>query len=338
MAKSWKGVMAVVGGVTAVLTLLFALLRLAGSLTGWHQGRQKTDELVAEAQEQRASKHYPEAWATLQDAAQLAPNNERIRVAQEDLAMAWLRDAHAQGDQTFTTIVQPLLPVIERGIVHAQGTRKADLLAHAGWADFLRWKDDRRERAIEANYQRAVQLDPNNPFAQAMWGHWILTTTSDLPSARQHFDAALRSGREHEFVRSLQIAALHDSSAQQSEDELLQVANQMRQRAERASDGERTDVLWATCFSNATNWSSWTRSPTRLNPTDEIATLQWLSSSTTWDEYHKDLLTFCEARARAWAGDRARALALLQSLERSGGGDATRHYAQLFAGRLRSRS
>jgi tetratricopeptide (TPR) repeat protein len=318
-----------------VLTLLFGLQRLVGWIGDWREQQQQVAELLALSVTQQETQHYPEAWASLTEAERLDASNEDVRRAQEDLVMVWLRAARVRvGEQTFTDLVKPLVPVLERGALRAEGQRKADLLAHAGWADFLRWRDGARDLAVEAHYSRALKSDPGNPFAHAMWGHWILFTGGDVDAARQHFDNALTAGREREYVRHMQLAALLNVSREKGLEELLRLSNEMRLHNEKIGRSEGDKILWLACYSDLYGADSWTASPTRIAPGDEIATLRWLYARSDHEDSRKDMLDFCEARLHALAGDRARALAMLQQLQSDAEGDAMRGHAKRAVDRL----
>jgi hypothetical protein len=57
----------------------------------------------------------------------------------EDCGMRWLREIHVDAaKETFTAIVNRILPVLADGASSATGERGADLHAHMGWADYLR--------------------------------------------------------------------------------------------------------------------------------------------------------------------------------------------------------
>lgn len=333
-AVSGKMVMSIVGGLTAILTLGFALQQMFGAVGKWRQEKQRTAELIAVAQEQRASGHYAEAWASLQEAADVDDDHAEVAAAREDLAMAWLRDARVRvGEQTFSDLVKPLLPVLQSGALKAQGARKADLLAHAGWADFLRWRDGTRGFQPDTQYKRAVEIDARNPYAHAMWGHWLLFTGGDFAAAQEHFKTAIGANRERAYVRSMQVAGILNRSGEDSDEVMLALANDMRQQGDAMDEGHRRRIFWETCTTRVRHAPGWERATNRISPTDEIATLRWLVG-TNADEQHKDLLSFCEARAHAWAGDTTRALSMLRALATNASGDAIRWDADRVAGRL----
>ncbi len=53
------------------------------------------------------------------------------------------------------------------------------------------------------HWQRALADDATNVYAHAMWGNTLMP--GRLAEARQHFEKAVASGRDREFVRRLQF-------------------------------------------------------------------------------------------------------------------------------------
>jgi hypothetical protein len=66
---------------------------------------------------------------------------DAIDAARVDIAFAWLEDGRPGPGQRFAVITDTVTPVLDRALVGAQGERRADLLAHLGWATFLRLRD-----------------------------------------------------------------------------------------------------------------------------------------------------------------------------------------------------
>ena len=61
-----------------------------------------------------------------------------------------------------------------------------------GWAYFLETRDGRLDLDPADPYREAVTEDPNNPYAQAMWGYWILWDHCyRIKEAAPHFAAAI---------------------------------------------------------------------------------------------------------------------------------------------------
>jgi hypothetical protein len=125
-----------VGATTALLSLVFGLRQLTLLISDARDRQRQVTELIAVAELQQEARDYGAAWKSLGKAADVRATDSRIRTAQEDLAMAWLDDIRGdQGPAPFSATVDMLVPVMSRGAVAAEGARKADLLAHLGWAD-----------------------------------------------------------------------------------------------------------------------------------------------------------------------------------------------------------
>jgi len=245
-----------VGGATAVLSLIFGVFQLGQTVATIRAQQHQVAELLRVGELQQATRDYSAAWASFAEAAKtteaggevakltgsLSADQRRTRKAEEDLAMAWLEDISASKVEMFSDITDKVVPVLDRGVANSSGMRKADLLAHIGWANFLRQRSGTFNLDIEAKYRDALESDPANPFAHAMWGHWLIVNGNSLREAQQHFAAAVKSGRERPFVRKLQLAALEWVSEEDDQIELIRVCNEMRKNNESLSKEERIRV------------------------------------------------------------------------------------------------
>ncbi len=260
-----------VGGATAILSLIFGLYQLTQLVSDVRERQRSTAELYKVGKQQQAAADYPAAWASFEQGlkaaepggklakltGQLGKERGQLREAQEDLAMQWLQNVRvsvARGE-TFSRVVDTLSPALHRGVASSQGPRKADLLAHLGWADFLRWRDGRRELNPEQQYRQALAIDPANPYAHVYWGHWQLWTqrTAALPEAREHFAAALAAGRARDHVRQVQLSAI-GNLGQSGDAEFLRLVNDMRRHGERIdarTRGNAYAIYWSACASSA---------------------------------------------------------------------------------------
>ena len=131
-------------------------------------------ELLSVGELQRATRDYPAAWASFVEAAKtaeeggevakltgsLSADQRRTRKAEEDLAMAWLEDIHVPKDETFSGIADKIVPVLDRGVANSESVRKADLLAHIGWANFLRRRSGTFNLDIEEKYRTLLKTIP----------------------------------------------------------------------------------------------------------------------------------------------------------------------------------
>lgn len=203
--------------------------------------------LIAQSQSQADAGEPARAWTLLEQANAVAPASHEVFEAQERLAMTWLREAGlspsgSRGSASVEALVRTTLPVLSRGISGADGERLANLLAHRGWADHLRGGGAGSGESDPATqYRRALEVDPDNVYAHAMWGFEILSARRSpeaLAEARPHFSAALRSRRERDYVRSLQLSALLQTDSHawvedpERHAEAIRVANEMRVHGE----------------------------------------------------------------------------------------------------------
>jgi hypothetical protein len=149
-----------------VLAMLAMVIVLAGALAvaGFMQWqRQRTDEaqvtaLAAATRQLCESGNYALAWQGYDKAIAHYPDRQPLRHAREVCGMRWLREIHVrEGKETFTDIVNRVLPVLAEGAALASGQHAADLLAHMGWADFLRIRDGASGLDPPAYYRKALR-------------------------------------------------------------------------------------------------------------------------------------------------------------------------------------
>jgi hypothetical protein len=249
-----------VGGITAVLSLIFGLQQAIQLVSDTRERQRQIAELNSVADLQRDSGDYRASWATFERAieaaepsgqlakltGQLSSQRRQLREEQEDLAMLWLENLRVKSSdgESFSDFIAPLDPVLNRGIASSSGQRKADLLAHAGWASYLKWRDGQREMAPDRLYAQALEIDADNPYANAYRGHWLLLTKREaaVPDAQASFANALSSGRVKGHVRDIQLAAWRNLSSD-GEDEYVATVVDMRKKGEAITPQTRSD-LW----------------------------------------------------------------------------------------------
>jgi hypothetical protein len=138
--------------------------------------------------------------------------------------MLWVRNVAKTGDQTFSEIVNPLLPSLYLGAVRSGSRERADALAHIGWSNALRARDGVRGLAIDEQFDAALVADPDNVFAHTWQATWLFMRENkvdyDKPRidlARTHFDAALATGQRRQWIRNMQLSSYvgsYDTAAQ----------------------------------------------------------------------------------------------------------------------------
>ena len=255
-----------VGGATAVISLVVAAQQAIQLVSDGRERQRQIAELHSVASLQQEAGDYRAAFASFERAlevaepsgqlakltGQLSEQRRQLREAQEDLAMAWLENlqVNASKGETFSDVVGKLDPVLNTGIASSSGDRKADLLAHAGWANFLKSRDGERRLDPDQQYRQALEIDSRNPYAHSYRAHWMLWTrrAAALGDAREHFSAALASGRVTDHVRRIQLSALKNLSSD-GEAEFLAAVNDMRAKNETIEPQTRSDLFAMYSFS-----------------------------------------------------------------------------------------
>ncbi len=268
------------GSITAILSLVFALQRLTQMMSENRERQRTATELYQVGKRQQSSRDYEGAWKSFEAGSkaaqeggtfakltgQLSKEQRQFREAQEDLAMEWLENIRINPDkgETFTAVIAPLTPVLTRGTTSSSGARKADLLAHIGWSNYLRGREA-SEVDPEPQYKEALDTDSLNPYAHAFLAHWKLGTdhAAALPEAREHFTAALRSGRERAVVRRMQVAALTNLGTE-GEPDLLRTVADMRKSNDSIDARTRSRVYATYWFVCHRLWDGFSRDTARF--------------------------------------------------------------------------
>jgi hypothetical protein len=266
-----------IGYGTAILSFAAGVREIASVVSSRVETRHKSEALLASERIQLNGHDYAAAWQTLDQASKMDPDSSAIREAQEDLAMYWLDDIRVQGDGTFAAIVQKLDPILTRGIAAAKTPqRQADLTAHLGWSYFLRSREGVSGLDPSASYADAVKKDPGNPYAEAMWGHWILWNDGDPGDAARHFSAALNSNRERGFVRRLQLSALLNNHDDASEERVVQALNDIRKEGGSVPPEMQREVFSMYYGKLIPPGTETARFIHAVPPAEHVATFRWM--------------------------------------------------------------
>jgi hypothetical protein len=244
------------------------------------QARQVT-ELLQQSRLQFDSRNYASAWNLLEQAGAIHPESAEVIDAQERLAMEWLENARgSQLTGTLKEIAEKVSPVLSRGAIAAEGERAADLIAHMGWADFLRLREGAPGLDPAQHYRRAIEIDRDNVFAHTMSGFEILRRRGSLADANRHFATALQSKRKREYVRHMQISALLWAGDAELENQAIRLANEIRTAGETMPAGvpESSDKwrLWNIYYSRLVNGRDKSQFLAALSPAEHLATFRWL--------------------------------------------------------------
>jgi hypothetical protein len=313
---AWARTAKVIAAVTAVITLVLGAHQVVTRVGGYLQQHREATTLTEAARQQAARGEYAEAWTSLERAATLS-NREALAALRVDVAFAWLEEGRATPGKPFRSITDAVTPVLDQALTKAQGARRADILAHLGWAAFLRSRDG-IEADPSARYQEALAIDPGNAYANAMLGHWLMWRGGEADAAHTRFTTALAGANapQRPVVRRLQLAALMNRGTD-AEARLFQVVNEMRERGEalepRAAD--RMFALYAHRYGP--------RDTPRRNGDDPLppaasrALFEWIVRTPGASPRSTFVATFVRSALQDAAGDRAAAVATLRELERT---------------------
>jgi len=223
-----------IGAATAVISLILGARQLMTIATDRVQRNQDSAEFAALARQQASRNEFADAWRSL-DRAEARSRTEATDSARLDVAFKWLEEGRPGPDQPFSRITDAVVPALDRALLNPQHPRRADTLAHLGWATFLKWRETGTGDPASL-YKQALEIDPHNVYANTMLAHWLLWRGEPLNGARPYFDAAIASGKERPFVRTLQLAAIRNRNDDAGDAELIRVVNSMRQQNESLDD------------------------------------------------------------------------------------------------------
>jgi hypothetical protein len=255
------------------------------------------------------------AWQRFAEITQAQPDRPALRQAREDCAMRWLREIRARAEkETFTDIVERVLPTLAEGAAAATGQRSADLQAHLGWADHLRSREGMGGLDPQAHYRKALALDADNVYAHTMWGHQTLVQRGPIDEARRHFSVALASARERAWVRTMQFAALLYYTPGPVTIEAAQAANEMRKLGE-PIDPRLSERLWTyVYYDNLLSRERRDSFVAAIHDADAVATFLWLFPEAEVRPDRRAMWRYLLASLEEAAGDRSGARARFEAL------------------------
>jgi len=317
-AKKTSNPLAWVGSITAVFSLIAGIYGGWAFFSGQLERRHAIDHLLASEAVQLRSSDYESAWNTLGQAATIDSNSARVQQAQEDVAMQWLDNIRISGYQTFASITEKLEPVLTRGVASAKSPqRQADLMAHLGWSYFLRSRELPSSPDPEPSYRDALLKDPANPYAHAMWGHWILWNHQSLAKASEHFAAALATPRAdlRPYIRSMQLSALNNEDTPEAVAETIRVANDIRKEHGNLDPPWPHDLLNLYWQQMVPPYELKTAFLSAVPPLDHLDTFDWLLQRAGPDDPDPLSHAYIRSALLEAAGRRDEALAGYRSLQ-----------------------
>ena len=275
--------------------------------------QEQTGREIASAAELCTSGAHSAAWNRFDELLTRYPSDAAVQRTREQCGMRWLREIRVRvGEQTFADIVKRVQPALVAGLPGATGQRAADLFAHLGWADYLLTREGATAGDPAAQFQRSIKEEPDNVYAHAMWGRHLWWFRDGDTEARRHFERAVASGREREFVRSLQFGG--SLSRAELVPYAVSVANDMRLAGEAMTDPIRSR-LWSTAYQPYLfSIDDRTSFLAILPPDAHLATFEWLFPQSTMRAGEIPVWRYARGVLLANAGRTAEARAELEAL------------------------
>lgn len=282
--SQFKKLMTWVGSASALIGLFASL---AG---GYHwlmnrraeQAQLKSEMAVADGQAKL--EEYSSAVADYDAILKAHPLYAPALDGQLNVVMAWDENYHALGREgrdpsdVAAPELEKIIGLLEAGLVRSTGTRAADVQAHLGWAHFLNQKIAEREfgTAAETSLRAALKTDPNNVYANAMLGNYLLQTHGDFAEAIAHLQTAVATGKDRAWVRRMQLGGLDGDETQGANAELMKLANDMRKNGEPLDEGSKHRVLSQCCEPPYTHHEELVESLSAVPQDDAWKTYLWL--------------------------------------------------------------
>ena len=141
-----------IGATTALISLIIGISQVHNLFKNWQERREEVSQLAKASRTQRSSGDYAGCWKLVEQALEREPSSVEAQAEQTQLAMEWLRNiriSSAMGESTFSSIGDKLLPILYRAADAAEGKEASDILAHIGWANYLKYRDGIRDLNID---------------------------------------------------------------------------------------------------------------------------------------------------------------------------------------------
>jgi hypothetical protein len=244
--RALKFLAAVVGAVGVAATGLGYLSNVMDFLNQQIAQRHVRSDLVAAADDRLVHHDYEAAWAANAKLRQLSPKDASAAAQQAQIAMQWLEDVHLSsqiGPQGYSAVVDPLKTVLVERLAETQGPARADLQAHIGWANFLRYRDGWPDLGIAGEFDAAIASDPANLYGHVMRGFWLLWQDRPIDAARADFAIAMQSKTNPAFSDRLIMASLTNIQSDELMAGAIEYANMIRRTGRNFDDHTKKELI-----------------------------------------------------------------------------------------------
>jgi tetratricopeptide (TPR) repeat protein len=317
---------ALIGGAGGIATLIGLCVTLGGGVT-WlinhHRNTVQRQAQMALAQTQADQGDYAASLQSYGGILKDDPASQPALDGELNAAERWTENFHImapEGQDTTAAagaMLDQIMPVLEGGLTRAQSpAAKADIQAHIGWVHFLDEKIAERESgsAAEDNLRAALKLDPNNVYANAMLGNWLLENNGSFDEAMHDFDAAVATGQQRPLVRVFELGGLRYLDHKGARAAQVRVADAMRKGSEPLSEEYKSRIL-SFCFDpGVLEPDELKETLTAVTPDDEWKTYLWLDDGPESDDHQRGH-EFIQASLLEIGGDKAGALAKFRELD-----------------------
>jgi hypothetical protein len=315
--------------IVGVLALLILGQMAYVGVEKWQESRGRdsmVEAQLATARSQIGRGEYESAFRSSQKVVDKHPEYRAASDLHTDAAMGWVRNFHVlvpEGKKAEDLAGPALAEVISAlDAALARTTEKvsrADILAHLGWAHWLNQKIAQKEfgSAAERDLREALKLDPSNVYANAMLGNWMIQSNRPADQALQHFEIAVKTGRERPFVRQMQLGAMTYNDEPRIVQALIQATNDMRKNGEPIEDPNKRRTL--TAFSPIRTMDELKQTLSAVSPDEALATFEWLDGPDGEGSDANDRRLrhdFIKAIILEISGKKQEALAAFSALER----------------------
>lgn len=305
-------------GVAAAIVSLILGVNQVNNLWTARQQRELRDKkivsLIRDSRTQADADDFETGWKTLEQAHSLNADSRMVQNEQAAFAMKWLRQLiFINTTGKYSDVTARLLPVLYHAANDTTGRAAADIMAHIGWANFLKWREDGSNLKIRELYEDAVKKDSVNIYAHAMWGFWLMKQNNNMQlikDAAGHFTLALHDGRDTAFARLIQLWAFQQNSYPPFQAELFDVINNMRINNETLPpDMNERIVDHAYSYYSQDAMEAISK---RLSPADHLQTFLYLTKGMDLTDH--PYRTFMLASLTEKAGDLTKALAIYEAM------------------------
>lgn len=321
--REWPAVISSVGGIATLIG--FCATLGSGAVWLWSHYQNAADRRAKMAMAQSAADQgdYETAIRRYDDILKDKHGYPPAREGKVIAAEQWVENlqvAVPEGQDpapAAAAMLDQIMPILEAGLTRAKGTEAADVQAHIGWAHWLNRKMAGREfgTAAEDNLRAALQLDPQNVYANAMLGNWLLQTHGDFGEAMQRFNQAVAAKKELPLVRALELGGLLYLDQAGARAALVRATNEMRKGGERLDDEQKSRIRRFCFDSVVADRAEFTESLRAIPPDEEWLTYQWLDTNDDQDDHHA-LRRFVDASLLEVRGDTADSLEKFRTLAR----------------------